>query len=59
MFTINNYIPESQVDTDTFNMFNSLKEDEKKENRKDLIECSKYVAKVDRIDKRMEKRLGG
>lgn len=51
-------MPESQVDTETFNMFNGLSREEKMGWRREMIEYFKAVARVDRIDKRMEGRLG-
>lgn len=55
---IHSYMPESQVDTETFNNLNSLSEEQKIANRMDIMKYCKGVAKIDRINKKREERLG-
>ncbi|KAE8443835.1 hypothetical protein EG329_001342 [Mollisiaceae sp. DMI_Dod_QoI] len=54
--TINDYMPESQVNSETFAKFNSLSPEEKMADRMDMNEYLRCVAKVDRIDKKWEKK---
>ncbi|KAF8863254.1 hypothetical protein BDZ45DRAFT_686182 [Acephala macrosclerotiorum] len=55
--TLNDYMPESQVDTEMFNKVNSLTPEEKMADRVLLNEYRRNAAIVDRFDKRMERKL--
>lgn len=55
--TLNDYMPESQVDTEMFNKVNSLTPEEKMADRALLNEYRRNTAIVDRYDKRMERKL--
>lgn len=55
--TLNDYMPESQVNTEMFNKIKSLTTEEKKADRELLNEYLRNAAIVDRYDKRMERKL--
>ncbi|KUJ10257.1 uncharacterized protein LY89DRAFT_723516 [Mollisia scopiformis] len=56
--TIHSYMPESLVDTETFNTINNLTPEQRMVDRRDLIGYCKDLAEIDRIDRRMQRRLG-
>lgn len=56
--TIHSYMPESLVNTETFNTINNLTPEQRMVDRRDLIGYCKDLAEIDRIDRRMQRRLG-
>ncbi|CZR62426.1 uncharacterized protein PAC_12323 [Phialocephala subalpina] len=55
--TLNDYMPESQVDTETLNRINALSPEERKADRPLINEYLRNAALVDRFDRRMERKL--